>query len=89
MNPDTGHLVDLMSDNAKEFAKEKGYDPVPDELEPAAKRKLAGKDEAYVSRNSGGKLSKWGAKKRKSKLVAQKLKDKRKIARNSKKKNRR
>ena len=57
-----------------------GYVPVPPELNRAAKRKLAGKDEAYVSLTSGGELSKWAAKQRKAK---------RKIAAESRKKNRR
>ena len=60
--------------------QERGYTEVPKELETAAKKKLAGKAEAYVSLTSGGKLSKWAAKQRKAK---------RKIAAESRKKNRR
>lgn len=93
MNPDTGHLVRMDSELAKELFGELktiekameermhtlGYQPVPDELENAAKKKLAGKDEAYVSLTSGGKLSRWAAKKRKHK---------RKMARESRRRNR-
>lgn len=52
--------------------QERGYTEVPKELETAAKKKLAGKDEAYVSLTSGGKLSKWAAKERKGKRKMQK-----------------
>lgn len=52
---------------------ELGYTKVPKELETAAKKKLAGKDEAFVSLTSGGKLSKWAAKQRKDKKKAAKL----------------
>ncbi len=100
MNPYTGHLVDLIGDNARELfegptpmaeamkdrqkalnelAREQGYEPVPPELETAAKKKLAGKDEAHVSLTSGGKLSKW---------AAQKRKNKRKMAKASRRRNR-
>ena len=59
--------------------KAKDYEQVTKELEVAAKRKLKGKDEAMVSLTSGGKLSKWAAKKRKQK---------RKMVKQSRKKNR-
>ena len=66
MNPDTGHLVDI--EVFKESFPElltNGYEPVPKELNGAAKKKLAGKHEAYVSLNSGGKLSKFASELRK------------------------
>jgi hypothetical protein len=46
-----------------------GYELVPNELERAAEKKLAGRNEATVSLTSGGKLSRWAAKKRKEKMV--------------------
>jgi len=86
MDINTGHLVSPekfkeMMENFTEYEKEalKDYQPVPKELEPAAKKKLASKDEAYVSLTSGGKLSRWAAKQRKAK---------RKAAKQSRKKNR-
>lgn len=39
--------------------------PLPDELQGAAKKKLAGKSSTHVSFTSGGKLSKWAAGQRK------------------------
>jgi hypothetical protein len=75
LQPYTGHLIKLKN----EYPILPGYLPVPNELQGAAEKKLAGKDEAFVSLTSGGKLSKWAAKQRKHK---------RKIARASKKRNR-
>ena len=84
MNVDNNHLKEVFEDNPEivEKMKEQGYVRVPEELEHAAKVKLAGKEEAYVSKTSGGKLSKWAAKQRKAKRA------KNKIARASRKKNR-
>jgi hypothetical protein len=56
-----------MTDEFMEAAKQEGFEPIPPKLEPAAKKKLAGKDSVMVSLTSGGKLSKWAAKKRKEK----------------------
>ena len=42
-----------------------GLEPVPEELQGAARKKLKGKKEAMVSLTSGGRLSRWAAKKRK------------------------
>lgn len=61
MNSSTNHLVDSMPELST------GYEFVPSDLNRSAKRKLAGKSEAYVSRTSGGKLSKYAAKQRKKK----------------------
>jgi hypothetical protein len=77
MNTDTGHLVDMQEGPFKDKLKklaEQGYEPVPPELNHAAKVKLAGRHEAMVSLTSGGKLSRWAAKERKKK---QKTKTKR------------
>jgi hypothetical protein len=50
----------------------KRFTPVPEELEPAAEKVLAGRDRAFVSKTSGGKLSRWAAEQRKAKRKAQK-----------------
>ena len=59
MNPDTGHLVDLDKVDLEEW-----YVPIPFDLQIAAQKKLAGKPEAFVSRHSGGKLSRFAARQR-------------------------
>ncbi len=82
MHVETGHLIDVPKDlTAKQMKKllEQGYEPVPEELQPAAVKKLAGKPEAVVSLTSGGKLSKWAGKVRK---------EKRKTIKESRKRNR-
>lgn len=85
MNPYTGHLVAIPAEKEQEMLREmfgRGYEPVPKELERAAQKKLAGRDEATVSLTSGGKLSKWAAGKRNER------KAKNRIAKESKRKNR-
>jgi hypothetical protein len=62
MNPDTGHVVALgrepdRTELLAELAR-LGYEPVPASLERAAKAVLRGRQSAYVSPTSGGKLSK-------------------------------
>jgi hypothetical protein len=74
MAPNTGHLVNLAVTNLQP-----GYEVLPDELQGAARRVLQGRDEAYVSLTSGGKLSRWAAQRRKAR---------RQMAKNSRKKNR-
>jgi len=64
MNPDTNELISIKSLKEAAKAYEKGFLPLPKNLELAAKLKLAGKQRAFVSKTSGGKLSKWAAKKR-------------------------
>ena len=54
MHCDTGHLVDTRNTPEEEL---NGYRPVPKSHHEAAKKKLAGKKDAYVSLTSGGKLS--------------------------------
>lgn len=65
MNVDTNHLkaVDPKDIDAL-------YEKIPSELEHAARVVLGGRPGAYVSRASGGKLSRWAAKKRKAKRKA-------------------
>ena len=78
MNVDTNHLV-VLQDAARDLLRARDYEKLPDELEPAARAVLRGRTEAYVSRTSGGKLSKYAAKRRK---------EKRKQARAARKRNR-
>ena len=70
MDPDIGHLVSekkLLEILEKEPEKKERYKPIPEHLERAAQKKLAGKEEAMVSLTSGGKLSSWAAQERKAK----------------------
>jgi len=53
--------------NLQEELSNGGYEEIPDSHIEAAKKKLAGKSEAYVSLTSGGKLSKLAALRRKEK----------------------
>ncbi|HML23557.1 MAG TPA: hypothetical protein PKD09_18010 [Aggregatilinea sp.] len=75
MNVDNGDLIELFGATPPP----EGYIPIPPELNRAARRKLAGHSQATVSLTSGGKLSKWAAKQRKAK---------RKVAKDSRRKNR-
>lgn len=66
MNPNTNELVDPEElEKLVKQTKAEGFEPIPEELEHAAKVKLKGKPSAIVSKTSGGKLSKWAASKRK------------------------
>jgi len=79
MNVDTNHLV-VLRETEQDALRALDYERLPGELEPAARAVLRGRNEAYVSRTSGGKLSKYAAKRRK---------EKRKQARAARKRNRR
>lgn len=57
-----------------------GYEILPDLLNPAAIRALQGRDSVTISRHSGGTLSSWAAQRRKARN---------KMARESRKRNRR
>lgn len=70
MNPMTGHLVSDINTIDDRFRAD--YAPVPDSLNRAARRKLAGRPEARVSLTSGGKLSKHAAEQRRAKRKAEK-----------------
>jgi hypothetical protein len=71
MNVKDNHLVRDIEQVPKK--KRKDYTELPEELSEAAERKLAGEDEATVSKPSGGKLSKWAAgERRKQKEAAAK-----------------
>ena len=71
MNTDNNHLIDrnkFSDKDAESLEKAFGtFTPVPPELTRAAKLKLAGQKQTIVSRNSGGKLSKWAASQRRNK----------------------
>lgn len=66
MNTDTNHLVDIsvFTEEQKDKLAGEGYKPVPDELEHASRVALRGKGSTYISKTSGGKLSRWAKKKR-------------------------
>jgi len=69
MQVDTNHLVDFNKlDEAEIEAKRRdGYEQVPEHLNRAARRALAGRDDVHISKTSGGQLSKYAAKRRKEK----------------------
>lgn len=65
-----------------------GAQMLPPEYHEAARRKLAGRREAYVSLTSGGKLSMWAAQQRKKKRENER-KARRNMAKASRRRNRR
>lgn len=80
MNSDTGHLVTgELWDQLKNLPGVRAYEELPRQYHEAARRKLAGAQEAYVARASGGKLSRF---------AAQRRKDKRREQRDSRRRNR-
>jgi len=70
MNVNNNHLVDAVVYNEMPAAQKAEYESLPDHLNRAAHRKLAGKKEATVAMNSGGKLSRWAKKKREARKKA-------------------
>lgn len=76
MDPNTGHLVGNTQHLPEHLRGD--YVPVPEHLNRAARRKLAGKTEAYVSLTSGGALSRFAAQQRKAKRKAKAAKASRK-----------
>ena len=66
MNIDTNHLVAALRKEDLEL----GHEKLPSDLDRAARAVLKGRPEAYVSRTSGGKLSRYAAKQRKAKRKA-------------------
>jgi hypothetical protein len=76
VNPYTGHLVAIPTEKQQKMLREmfdRGYEPVPPELERAARKKLAGRSEATVSLTSGGKLARWAAGKRNERKVRNRM----------------
>jgi ABC-type enterochelin transport system substrate-binding protein len=61
MDCNTGHLVNGATLAAMSKAAQEAYTEIPDSLNQAANRKLAGRNEAMVSLKSGGKLSGFAA----------------------------
>ena len=59
MNINTGHLITNEALQSLQDYQREEYMSVPQKLETAARKKLAGKNEAMVSLTSDGKLSKW------------------------------
>ena len=66
MNVDTNHLVAAL----RPEELEPGYEKLPSDLDRSARAMLRGRSDAYVSRTSGGKLSRYAAKQRKAKRKA-------------------
>lgn len=66
MNPDSMELKSFEEEKELKKALAKGFDVLPPKLTRAARRKLASRRSVTVSRTSGGKLSKWAAEKRKN-----------------------
>lgn len=62
MNPDTGHLIRTQEGQVLP----PGYVPVPEELQANADKALAGRNETYIPKHSGGRLGQWAAKWRKA-----------------------
>lgn len=75
MAPNTGHVIDLAV-----HGKPDGYQVLPDRLQGSARRFLDGRSSAYVSLDSGGKLSRFARSERK--------KSRAQMARNSRRRNR-
>ncbi|KKN01523.1 hypothetical protein LCGC14_1126910 [marine sediment metagenome] len=73
MQVETNHLIsgDEMEKLSK-FIEDHEYEQLPEELQLAASLKLKGKDSAFISKTSGGKLSKYAAKRRRRKLRGKK-----------------
>ena len=65
MNPDTNELIRFEYKEELEKFFGKGFIQVPQHLERAAELTLGKNKSIFVSKTSGGKLSKWAAKKRK------------------------
>lgn len=62
MNVTTGHLIRTQEGQVLL----PGYVLVPEELQAAANTALAGRNETYIPKHSGGRLGQWAAKKRKA-----------------------
>lgn len=82
MNPLNNHLIG--GEAFERLTQEKGaqvrasdYITVPDHLNRAARRALAGRTETTVSMHSGGQLSRWAADQRKQKRKAERAARKR------------
>ncbi len=66
MNPHTNQIIHLDHDPIERMRQlASGFQELPQELQRAARIKLAGRPEATVSRTSGGQLCNWARKQRK------------------------
>ena len=72
MDTSNNHLMNMESVEYLLADRRAEFDVVPLHLQNAAKKKLNGRNSAFVSKDSGGKLSKWAAQERKKKRQAQK-----------------
>lgn len=73
MNPDTNELVQVGSIERMRDLVKRGFRPVPQSLEKAASLALGKKKKVVISKTSGGKLSKWAARKRRRKAELEKM----------------
>ena len=90
MNVDNGHLIRLgIAEKPKDFRQEiqrrMAYFDVPPELQFEAERELDGKNETYVDIKANTPLANWASKKR---TERDKKKNKRHMAKKSKRRNR-
>jgi len=67
MQTETNEIRALHNEEDLRKALSEGFEKLPDSLQGAATRKLNGRDSAFVSKTSGGKLSKFAAARRKAK----------------------
>lgn len=74
MNPNTNEIR-MFHDEIPEAFKEKGWKPLPTDLQRAAKKALKGKKSVVISKNSGGKLSRWAAGQRQKDKLKNKQKE--------------
>ena len=81
MNPENNHLVDVVAHFGGDFsaAAKAGYVAVPDHLSKRAEKLLHGRSEVRVPRSGNDPLTKWAAEKRRNR---------RKMARESRRANR-
>lgn len=93
MDPNTGRLRALSDEESSMLSlmknipeKLKGLEPLPERLNEEAVKELAGRKECFVDLNSNTSLAKWAKKKR---SAAQKKNKRRKMAKKSRKINRR
>lgn len=94
MQASTNRLVRADTDEEMRRLAREGFEPVPPGLQRAAAKKLRGQREVTVARHSGGRLSKWAAKRRREQLAAAKTKQakaakrRRRMAKDSRRRNR-
>lgn len=66
MNPNTGHLIEQLTDEKRG----EGYLPVPNTLSRQARRELDGRKDTHVDLSRPSPLATWEKKKRKAKIAA-------------------